>query len=52
YPKCIPEADGVETAPLSPIVWKWTGGACVVGGIAAFVLAKLPDPGVFLYFNF
>ncbi len=53
YPESTPgmpiEHDGIQ-----PVTWRFSkwGAAAVLGLAAAFVLAKLPDPGVFLYFNF
>ncbi len=53
YPESTPglpvEADGLE-----PVKWRLPPHvvALGLGVIAAFVLVKLPDPGVFLYFNF
>ena len=53
YPESTPglpiEADGLE-----PVTWRLPSPAAALGlgVIAAFALVKLPDPGVFLYFNF
>jgi D-alanyl-lipoteichoic acid acyltransferase DltB (MBOAT superfamily) len=53
YPDSVPGLP-VEDAPLTPFVWKAGPVATAVGlgAMFAFVVAKLPDPGVFLYFNF
>jgi alginate O-acetyltransferase complex protein AlgI len=54
YPNSVPglpiEADG-----LRPVTWRPPpplATAVGLGVIAAFAFAKLPNPGVFLYFNF
>ena len=53
YPDSTPglpiEADGIK-----PLHWAAPAfaTAAVLGVVAAFAIAKLPNPGVFLYFNF
>jgi alginate O-acetyltransferase complex protein AlgI len=51
YPDSIPGAS-IETAPLHPLRKRITGAPVYLGILAAFIIARLPDPGVFLYFNF
>jgi len=55
YPHAIPggEYEAAE-APLKPRRWPLSPPvtALLLGVVFAIVLAKLPDPGVFLYFNF
>lgn len=54
YPHSTP-GEPVEGAPLlHPVTWRLPSlaGALSLGVIAAFAIARLPDPGVFLYFNF
>jgi len=53
YPASIPDAEA-ETAPLVPVSWRLPAGltAVALGAAAALAVARLPDPGVFLYFNF
>jgi D-alanyl-lipoteichoic acid acyltransferase DltB (MBOAT superfamily) len=53
YPDSTPGLE-LESAPLKPARWpvKAVGTAVLLGVIAALSIARLPDPGVFLYFNF
>ncbi len=53
YPASVPGAE-VETAPLAPCRPLLPAGlaAAALGAAAALALAKMPDPGIFLYFNF
>ena len=51
YPASVP-GSFVETAPLHPLHRRIAGAAALLGILAAFIIARLPDPGVFLYFNF
>ena len=55
YPHAIPggEYEAAE-APLKPRRWPLSPPvtALLLGVVFAIVIAKLPDPGVFLYFNF
>ncbi len=51
YPINVPGAS-VETAPLHPLRYRIVGATVYLGVLAALVIARLPDPGVFLYFNF
>jgi hypothetical protein len=55
YPHAIPggEYEAAE-APLKPRRWPLAavGTAAILGVVFALVVAELPDPGVFLYFNF
>jgi alginate O-acetyltransferase complex protein AlgI len=46
--------DPSDQVPLKPVTWRPPAAviAVTLGAIAALVIAKLPDPGVFLYFNF
>jgi len=46
--------DPSDHVPLKPITWQPPPAiiAVTLGAIAALAIAKLPDPGVFLYFNF
>ena len=55
YPHHIPDAQYErDEAPIRDRLWKGSpvAAAALLGVILAVVLAKLPDPGVFLYFNF
>jgi D-alanyl-lipoteichoic acid acyltransferase DltB (MBOAT superfamily) len=55
YPHKVPDAlSAAEEAPITPRTWRIAAPAtaAILGVIAAVVIAKLPDPGVFLYFNF
>ena len=51
YPNSVPGAS-VETAPLHPLRHRIVGATVCLGVLAALIIARLPDPGVFLYFNF
>jgi alginate O-acetyltransferase complex protein AlgI len=46
--------DPSDHVPLNPVLWRPSPAvaAFALGVIGAFAIAKLPDPGVFLYFNF
>jgi alginate O-acetyltransferase complex protein AlgI len=46
--------DPSDHVPLNPVGWRPSSvvAAFALGIIGAFAIAKLPDPGVFLYFNF
>lgn len=46
--------DPSDHVPLNPVLWRPSApvAAIALGAIAAIAIAKLPDPGVFLYFNF
>ncbi len=55
YPHKVPDAtSAAEDAPIRPRTWRIAAPAtaAILGVIAALVIAKLPDPGIFLYFNF
>ncbi|WP_158914564.1 MBOAT family protein [Caulobacter sp. S45] len=54
YPVAIAGAEEAEGAPLRPLQWRlsWVFTGVFLGFIGALALAKLPDPGIFLYFNF
>jgi hypothetical protein len=55
YPHRVPDAlSAAEDAPIRKLDWRIAApaAAAMLGVVAAVVIAKLPDPGVFLYFNF
>lgn len=53
YPQSTPglpvEHDGIKPARRTPPRW---ATAAMLGAVGALAFARLPDPGVFLYFNF
>jgi D-alanyl-lipoteichoic acid acyltransferase DltB (MBOAT superfamily) len=53
YPKSTPGLP-IEHDGISPVMWRPAPAltAAILGIVAAIAFAKLPDPGVFLYFNF
>jgi D-alanyl-lipoteichoic acid acyltransferase DltB (MBOAT superfamily) len=53
YGQSMPNAES-DHVTLRTLVWRPAPAlaAVVLGLVAALVIAKLPDPGVFLYFNF
>lgn len=53
YAHAMPN-DPSDHVPLKPIAWQPPPAiiAVALGAIAALAIAKLPDPAVFLYFNF
>lgn len=53
YPQATPGLP-IEHDGIAPVRWRvspWTA-ATALGAVAALAFARLPDPGVFLYFNF
>jgi D-alanyl-lipoteichoic acid acyltransferase DltB (MBOAT superfamily) len=53
YEHEMPNAES-DQVPLRPVDWRSAPGFVVLalGVIAALVIAKLPEPGIFIYFNF
>jgi alginate O-acetyltransferase complex protein AlgI len=53
YAHSMPNAES-DHVPLNPVKWRPARQlvAVTLGLIAALAISKLPDPGVFLYFNF